>query len=149
MSVRLVVSLCVLTTLGTGVTLAQDAKKELEKLQGTWQVVEYFQGGRSAPPAKLKGQKFVFEGDKMRMVGLGSPTEYTVKLDPATDPKCIDAKLGDAKIKGFLFLGIYKLDKDRLTLALDMDAKKSARPTKFEAKQRSPVQIWVLEREKR
>ncbi len=149
MSVRLFFSLCVLTTLRTGITLAQDAKKDLDKLQGTWQVVEFFQGGRSAPPAKLKGQKFVFAGDKMQMVGPGWKTDYTVKLDPATDPKSIDAKLGDPRAGGILLLGIFKLDKDRLTLALDMNAKKSARPAAFEAKPGSPVQKWVLEREKR
>jgi len=149
MSARLFFSLCVLTTLRTGVTLAQDAKKELDKLQGTWQVVEDAQGGRSVPPAKLKGLKFVFAGDKMRMVGPGWTTEYMVKLDPATDPKSIDAQLGDARAGGILLLGIFKLDKDRLTLALDMNAKKSARPAAFDAKRGSPVRKWVLEAEKR
>jgi uncharacterized protein (TIGR03067 family) len=146
--IRLTSQLWVLAVLSSGVARDDDAKKELKQFEGTWTVIEHAHNGRSAPAANLKGHKFVFSGDKLQIVSPVGKPEYQITLDGKTDPKSIEVAHTDPKDNSGPHLGIYKLEKDQLTVALDMRVRGSARPEGFEAKQGSPVMVWVLKREK-
>src|SRR5437870_5314132 len=96
------------------------AAKDLEVLQGTWNIDSMEWGGKSLPKELMKGYKFVFAGNKLTWDGaLGmqsrggkvmaindGPTPCDIKIDPGKEPKQIDITLhlkqGDRTV-----LGIY------------------------------------------
>src|SRR5262245_6611673 len=123
-----------------------EAKKELEKLKGTWTVIGHEHNGRTAAPDRLRGAQFVVAGDKLQIVTPAGKTEYRVKLDLTAQPHAITLTSSDPKAAPGSHLGIYKRDKDQVVLALDMRLRGSARPAKFEAKEGSHVMLWVLKR---
>src|SRR5262249_38306491 len=93
-----------------------DAKKDLEKLQGTWKVVSVEHGGKSPENAgefSLTVEKDTFtikHGDEIY-------TKGTVKLETSKKLKTIDMTVTEARKdgdKGKVSLGIYELTKDGL-----------------------------------
>ncbi len=109
-----------------GLLLAADApadatKKDLEKFQGTWELV---------PPENDVNAvilKVEFKDDKVRVIYPdGGELKGTFKLDATTDPKLIDFSLKD---RGE-FEGIYKLDGDRITVCASDPCTKQ-RPSEF------------------
>lgn len=104
--------------------------EEQKKLEGTWKVVK-------AEPSERKikdDYRVIFEGDK---VIFGDRPPYKYKLDPSKDPKWFDtdiAPLFGEKNKEFYAPGIYKLDGDKLILAMvneSTDAGFRPRPKNF------------------
>jgi uncharacterized protein (TIGR03067 family) len=121
-----------------------DAKKDQEKLQGTWAVVE-------GPP----GGKMVFDGDKFT-VRHDDKDLYkgTFKIDPSKSPKTIDLMVaednsGGGTAKGKTSLGIYQLDGDKLKWCANEPGKEQ-RPKEF-AKQAGGDRLLlvIFEREKK
>ena len=62
-----------------------DAKKELEKLQGTWVMAELEVNGELVPEKKLKGTILVIRGDKYIVKVNDQTHETTITLDPWRD----------------------------------------------------------------
>jgi RNA polymerase sigma-70 factor (ECF subfamily) len=132
-----------------GLLLAADerddaVRKEREKLQGDWLPTSQESKGDGQEKGKLKKHTWVFEGDKLTIKEEAKSREHTFKIDPTMNPKTIDIsdKRGDA-----VGLGIYKLDGDTLTIALDKP--NSNRPTEFRTKKDSSHVVIVLRREKK
>src|SRR5262245_59663709 len=110
-----------------------DGDKELDALQGIWNVDSMQWGGKGLPNELMKGYKFVFAGNKLTWdAALGSmskggqisalregayPCEF--KFDATKKPKQIDitihlkqgVKQGDITV-----LGIYEIKGDTLAL---------------------------------
>jgi uncharacterized protein (TIGR03067 family) len=148
MVIRVTSLLWILAFLLSAIARAEDAKKEVEAVQGTWTVIGHAHNGRLAPAKNLIGHRFVFSGNEMQMVSPDWKTEFQIKLSGTKDPKSIEATQTDRIADSEPHRGIYKLEKDQLTIALDMRVKGSAKPDGFEAKKGSPVMVWVLKREK-
>ena len=97
---------------------AQDAKKEVEKLQGDWTLVTVEIKGKVVPAkdatnvrkVTIKGDQWTITGD-----GGGKGTGSTLKIDPSKDPKTLDLifKRGEKEV---IRRGIYKLEGDTLTV---------------------------------
>jgi len=136
-----IVAVCFL--LGAGPIQDDAAKKDLDKLQGVWQVVS-MEGGKSLPPDRLKELKFTFKGNKLSHTGSdGKTTESTIKLDPSKKPKVMDiTHLTDS----VTLLGIYSIDGDTLKIC-GPRVKDGDRPTEFKASE--DVDLIVLKRTKR
>lgn len=126
-----------------------DAKGPLKAFQGTWVVVGFSHKGRSAPPQNLAGYRVTFAGDRMTLVSPQAFSEYQVRLDVTARPKALTATMTTPQVGAGRLLGIYKLEGDDLTLALDMRVQGSERPQDFESKSGSSVMVWVLKRPKR
>jgi uncharacterized protein (TIGR03067 family) len=124
-----------------------DAKDELKKLEGTWQVVAAEQGGAALPEKTLKDMKAVVKGDMLKIV-IGEATflEFKFTIDPAKKPKTIDATSTGEGDKGRQAPGIYELDGDSLKLCL---GKANNRPTEFTGKKGSGCSLFVCKREKK
>jgi uncharacterized protein (TIGR03067 family) len=120
-------------------------KEELEKLQGTWRAVQFIQAGKPETAEKLKKIKVVFEGKKLTVTTAVRTQEATVKkLDPSKAPAKIDIQPSDQKKP---VLGIYKLEKNRLTLCYSTDGRPE-RPKEFKATSKDETtSLLVLERE--
>ena len=145
------VALCVLVF---GVLLpsgfGQDAKKEAEKLQGTWQITELIGNGKKFPEEGTKGMKITFTGDKMKIVRSAEDEgrSFTFKVDPTKKPKAIDTTAQDGNFKGETVQGIYELDGDTLKLCLP-NRPGADRPAKLESTEGSNLGLLTLKREKK
>ena len=122
-----------------------DAKKDLENLQGAWTVTAQVRGGKESPPALIAKMRVVIAGDQITMKTPGQDDAVgTIRLDPAKKPPAIDV----AKEKSDSVLGIYRLEGDFLTLALQKPGSKD-RPTEFESPKESEVTVFILKRDKK
>jgi uncharacterized protein (TIGR03067 family) len=104
------------TVLVAGLLLAADAKKDAEKLQGTWKVVSGEQSGKAQEEAK----EFVMVFDKDTFTvkrGDEVVVKGTFTVDAAKKPKAIDMTIKEGRNEqdnGKKVHGIYELDKDGL-----------------------------------
>jgi uncharacterized protein (TIGR03067 family) len=122
-------------------TPTDEAKKELERLQGTW-----------VATVTANGQKIslICTGDKyVQKVGDMTVEEGTHKLDPTKKPKTMDITVKEGEYKGKLQLAIYELDGDVLRLCANEAGDKN-RPTEFSTtKEGGGRMLIVLRREKK
>jgi uncharacterized protein (TIGR03067 family) len=120
----------------------KDAPKDEEKILGTWTIVSWEEGGEKVAQDVIKGVKVTFAADGKMTVKQGEKEqEFTYQLDPAQKPKAIDG----TNAQGQTVLGIYKLDRDSLTICY---ARGGDRPTEFASKKDTSVGLQVLKREK-
>src|SRR5438552_1751284 len=143
--------LCISILFGTGCTPEKNsANLEMEKLQGTWQLLYQQMNGTKLPDEKAADMfhgKLVFVGDKIRYtVELpGFDFEFVYKLHPDQKPKAIDLQLADTVDKkgiGLKTFGIYLLENDTLKICHSQ----TNRPTDFSAGEGSHNVLIVLKR---
>jgi uncharacterized protein (TIGR03067 family) len=128
----------------------EQAKKDLEKMQGTWLQESVTADGKDEPAEALDKVKLVFDVNKLVMKSSDSDHKHdaTIKLDASKTPAAIDVKLPT----GDVLLGIYEIKGDTLKLAVTMAQGKRPkeecdRPTKFESLDKSGVVLLVLKRD--
>jgi uncharacterized protein (TIGR03067 family) len=135
---------------------AEEARKEREKLVGTWLVVSVEVNGQKAPAGAVKDFRFIFTADSLtRKRGDKAESGAGYKLDPSKSPKWLDMT-GTTDGKEHAVPTIYKLDGDTLTLCFRSDYKKKdgkpneaqKRPEKFDGGAGSKQVLMVLKREK-
>src|SRR4051794_2624088 len=92
------VLLAVVGLLIPGAARAADAQKELAQLEGTWVTVSKETMGKKASEEEIKklNTKLVIKGDKLTVFSTEGGkdevlSELTIKLDPTTKPKSLDA----------------------------------------------------------
>jgi uncharacterized protein (TIGR03067 family) len=105
------------------------SKGDLQKLQGAWvrfhcsvdgQVIKERPGGVTA---KIEGASMAF----------GSPGDtWDVTLDAGKVPKRIDSRNTTRKGKGSVYLGLYRLEGDTLTIVWRRDDAGGGRPSGFD-----------------
>jgi uncharacterized protein (TIGR03067 family) len=127
----------------------KDALADSKLLQGEWKFVESVEEGKTykAPTGVL----WVFMGDKITVLLEGRKQHSgTVKLSASETPSTIEMKLkGEttANSDGDTF-GIYKLEKDKLTVCVGVGSAKNRRPTTFTYSEDFPTSSVILERVK-
>jgi uncharacterized protein (TIGR03067 family) len=123
-----------------------DAKKELERFQGTWKIESVEMDEAKLDPKMFKDAQLVImkdgefsfkEGDRV--------SKGTFKVDKSKKPNTIDITYTEG-LKA-TFVGIYELDGDTFKVCLDPTGKN--RPTKFESKKGTGHVMEVLKREKK
>src|SRR5437016_11092666 len=85
-----------LALLAAGTAPADDkgaAKKDLERMTGTWVVVHAESDGKELPADELKKMKLVQEGAKWTFSGGDEEVGGVDTLDPGRNPKAVDSKL--------------------------------------------------------
>ena len=131
--------------------------KDLEPLQGTWNIDTMEWGAKSLPKELMKGYSFVFAGDKLTWegaIGMQSkggnvtaidgafPCDF--KIDPGKEPKQIDITLhlkqGDRTV-----LGIYEIKGDTLKVCY-FHLNNGRRPLDFSTKGGQSIGFIVLNR---
>jgi uncharacterized protein (TIGR03067 family) len=106
--------------------------KELDRLQGEWQMVSGRQNGIDMPEQAAKGMRCIVQGARVSFQRDGKVVEeVTIKLDPSRRPKALDATVA----KGQVAAGIYTLEDEIFTLCYGRPGKD--RPVNFEAKEGS------------
>jgi uncharacterized protein (TIGR03067 family) len=128
-----------------------DAKAELGRLAGTWQLVSYKKEGVEL----LEGQDdppeivitFKKDGTFEWGNGAGSPGKIAL-IDPSKKPKEVDYLFTEGKDKDKTQKAIYKLDGDTFTDCFT-EAGAAERPTEFKSTKDNGYTIIVYKRIKR
>jgi len=107
-----------------------EAKKELERLQGEWVMAALEVDGQQIPEEKIRGTTLTIKGNKYTVTVKETKHEVTIQLDPAQKPKAIDMSFPDGTNLPKVGKGIYKLDGDTFMLCR-AQSPEGARPTEF------------------
>lgn len=119
---------------------AKEGQTDLDKLQGTWQLVEAVANGKKLSEEATKHFTICFSHNKMVSKNKDRITvDTTFTLQPEQNPKAIDIR-----IDGDTGRGLYELAGDSLKL-IHGEAGKS-RPGQFESKEGSQLTLMVLKR---
>jgi uncharacterized protein (TIGR03067 family) len=124
-------------------------KKDQDKIQGVWETTAVELNGKdlAADGVKLtftiKGNKASVEGNEEAKRDYAA---FTFKLDPATNPKCMDMKITAGDQKDTDLEGIYELKGETLRLCIKLGAKE--RPAKFESPEGQNIALLSLKRAK-
>ena len=119
-------------------------KKEMDRFQGTWQLVSAESDGKKLPDEQAKKIQVVIKGNKhtVSFDGKAIAKEIPFKIDPTTTPKSVEDQLPD----GGVIRGIYELDGD--TLKSCVAAVGKDRPKEFTGKAGSGQTLRVFKRVK-
>ena len=109
---------------------ADDAKKDLERLQGEWIMAALEIDGKPVPDEKIQDTTLTIKGDKYIVRSKDNKYEVTITLDPAKDPKAIDMAFPDGTDAAKIGKGIYKIDGDTF-IVVRAQATDNERPTTF------------------
>jgi uncharacterized protein (TIGR03067 family) len=112
-------TLIVLSTLlcaGAAPPVTDEAKKELARLQGTWEMAALEVNGVEVPQKELQGTILTIRGDRYIVRVKKTTHETTFKLHPGTEPKGIDMYFPDGPNLPKLSKGAYDLDGDTFRL---------------------------------
>jgi uncharacterized protein (TIGR03067 family) len=140
---------------------AKTGGKELELLQGTWNIDTMEWGGKSLPKELMTGYKFVFDGNKLNWEGaigiqsrsgkvsaLGDAVHNCeFKIDASQDPKQIDITLQLNK-RDRTYRGIYEIKGDTLKVCY-FASDNGRRPAEFSTKDGVNIGSIVLTRAKK
>jgi uncharacterized protein (TIGR03067 family) len=139
------IGLCFVAALFLGTGDATDAKEELAKFDGTWNVSEITYNGKDHSKLKFN---FVFKGDEVVVEGDDKvKLEYArlkIKIDPTTTPKLFDLTVGAGIQKDAVMEGIYEFKDKELRICVKVFGKE--RPTEFSSPDGASVVLMVLKR---
>ena len=122
-----------------------DAKKEADKLKGTWKFTSLEMDGKSVIPPGGESPTITFEGEKFTVkAGTTVVQAGTQKLVGGKKPNTVDATVTEGEGKGTTMLGIYEVDGDTLKACFDPTGKK--RPTEFKSPAGSGYMLVVAKR---
>jgi uncharacterized protein (TIGR03067 family) len=123
-----------------------EAKKELGKMQGTWQVVSSQVGDEKASAAEVKKRKVTVKGNVLAYDPGSGPRdrrEGTIRLDPKA--KTLDWTLTAPEV-GPTMLALYELKGDDLRIGFGNDG--LVRPRRFVLGKEDVVWLLVLKRQR-
>jgi uncharacterized protein (TIGR03067 family) len=125
----------------------EDANKaDIAKWQGTWRATSMENDGKPSTSEQLQKIKLTVEGTSYHFQN-GTFSEHgTYNFAAAKNPKELDITAGDGADKGKVYLVIYKVDGDDLTICLQADNK--ARPHEFTGRAGSGCVIETWKRVK-
>jgi uncharacterized protein (TIGR03067 family) len=106
------------------------AKKDLEKMQGTWTMAALEVDGKQVPEAKLQGTTLLIKDNKYIVQLKGQKFETVFQLDPTKKPKEIDMTFAEGANKDKVHKGIYSLEGDTFKLCRGQQPDRE-RPTEF------------------
>jgi uncharacterized protein (TIGR03067 family) len=142
MNLRVAAGVGVLVLAAITAARADDAKKELEQLQGKWEVTEVLFDGKALDG--FESVRAEFEKDKMSLLGKA----FSFKLDPSKKLKAIDLTALDGDCKDKTNPAIYQLEDDKLILCMFNDPGNTKRPTELASKEGSKLLLMTFKRSK-
>jgi uncharacterized protein (TIGR03067 family) len=93
-------------------------QRDLEQLQGRWQIVALQIDGRDVSKDSFVDAKIIIDGDNYATAGMGASYSGKILLDPTSHPKKFDVNFSDGPHAGKASLGLYMLDQDQWTICI-------------------------------
>jgi uncharacterized protein (TIGR03067 family) len=115
--------------------------KDIDKLQGTWNIVSLEMEGRAIPGVI---GSISLAGDRFTTSGMGAAYEGTATFDESKSPREFNLNFETGPEKGNTSLGIYELDGD--TWRICLSTRGTTRPAKFAAEPGTGFALEVLNR---
>jgi uncharacterized protein (TIGR03067 family) len=115
--------------------------QDLDRLQGTWNIVSLEMDGRKMP---CGGAQIVVRGNRFTTIAMGAAYDGTVVVHQTTAPKSFDLHFEEGPEKGNTSLGIYELDGD--TWKICLTTRGSGRPKEFAAPPGTGIALESLQR---
>ncbi|MFL5339180.1 MAG: TIGR03067 domain-containing protein [Gemmataceae bacterium] len=123
-------SLILLVVLLIAAEPAEEAKKDLAKLQGQWEMAALEVDGQLVPAEKLQGTLLTVKGDQYTVAVKDTKHGVTITLDPGQNPKSIDMAFPDGPNAPKIGKGIYKIEEDKFVVCRAQSTD-GERPTQF------------------
>jgi len=120
-------------------------QRDLEKLQGTWQLVSGVVDGKKLPDKEVKNTQIIIKDNTFVLPnasGVGTSPKGTFIINPNSDPKQVDSTATDGPNVGKVSLGIYEFEGDSQKTCFGTPG--GARPTELSSKPSSGniLQVW-------
>jgi uncharacterized protein (TIGR03067 family) len=128
-------------------TKDEAAQKDLKVLAGNWQVVSREVDGEKADQKALDAMKVTIDREGIVTVQRDGKTIGKSKwtnLDTAKDPKTVDLEVIEGENKGKVYLGIYRIEENNMTICRANPDKK--RPTTFSTEAGSGCTLMSFKR---
>jgi uncharacterized protein (TIGR03067 family) len=124
------------------------AKKDIEKVQGSWTMVFAADSGRALPAADIANHQLVMRGDKYTLFKEEDKIHDhgTFTLDPTRCPRAIDITEDQGPNKGTTNRGIYLLDGNTFIVCYNLPH--MGRPTEFTSRPGSTVFLFIYKRDR-
>ncbi|HEX3726738.1 MAG TPA: TIGR03067 domain-containing protein [Pirellulales bacterium] len=122
------------------------ADKDIQLWQGTWRVVSMETDGRMAPAEKLANMKLTVSDLDYQFQNGDFSERGSYKFDAAKEPRHVDIVVGPGPDKGKIYLAIYQVQGNKLTICLD--AANRIRPIALSGKAGSGCVLEVWQRVK-
>jgi len=108
-----------------------------DELEGSWRVVSASREGAEAKD--LQGHRLSFDRDRFVIRSARGEVRYrgTFKVDSTKEPPTIDFQHETQALAGKTWLGVYRLDGNKLRICDNAVDPTQPRPTGFESKPRS------------
>jgi uncharacterized protein (TIGR03067 family) len=144
---RFVLAILAASLCATGLADDDAVKKELKRHQGTWIATSSTFDGQKAPEDIVHSIKRIVTDDHVVWQRDGKQFAGTkFVLDSTNEPNTIDVIPDGGRNRGERILGIYKLDRDTLTIC--MAGPGQPRPKEFKAEKGSGWTLQTFAREK-
>jgi uncharacterized protein (TIGR03067 family) len=118
--------------------------KDIDKLQGTWQVLSGEENGKPMKKDQIDEISYEFRGDSLIIKHMGIALGASeIKLNVAKKPKEMDILVGSNGINP----AIYEIDGDKLKIC--MDKPDGIRPTQFKTKADTAQKMFEFKRMKK
>ena len=121
-------------------------KKDWKRLKGTWEEVRSVASGEVVPRKEGKQIATIKDGKLTITVGGKVMSEATLRIDPTTRPKSLDATTSSGPMKGEVSRAIYEVKGDTLRICWALSEK--PRPKTFESKKDSWHVLTIYKRVK-
>jgi uncharacterized protein (TIGR03067 family) len=93
----------------------EEGQTDLEKLQGTWQLISGVVDGKKLPDEEVKNTQIIIKGNTFVLPhasGVGTSPKGTFIINSGADPKQVDSTATDGPNAGKVSLGIYEVEGD-------------------------------------
>jgi uncharacterized protein (TIGR03067 family) len=122
-----------------------DLKKELQLLQGTWQIEFQEENGEKVAAEELKTRTIAFGKNAFFKKKNNIVVQIAVmKIDPSKSPRTFNALIVQGDRKEDIMPGIYDLDGDTLKICIDTEG--NQRPKEFKTAPKSGLLLIVCKR---
>jgi uncharacterized protein (TIGR03067 family) len=129
-----------------GAAVAQDAEKELKRLEGTYKVKALKKDGMDAPKEVMDSVKEVaIKGNRLIIKVMDEDKTAKIAVDPGKKPAHIDITPEEGPEKDKTMPGIYKLEKGELTIVF---VEGGDRPKDFKADSEKTLLLVLTRKEK-